>query len=110
MSPSSSPGRCPYRAEERGGSPMCAHRAGPHFLQIPGPSNVPGRILRAIERPTMDHRGPEFHALAKEVLAKVKPIFKTEHPVVIFPSSGTRSEEHTSELQSLMRISFAVLC
>src|SRR3546814_14816994 len=66
---------------------MCAHRAGPHFLQIPGPSNVPGRILRAIERPTMDHRGPEFHALAKEVLAKVKPIFQTEHPVVLFPSS-----------------------
>src|SRR3546814_6422772 len=72
---------------------MCAHRAGPHFLQIPGPSNVPGRILRAIERPTMDHRGPEFHALAKEVLAKVKPIFKTEHPVVIFPSSGTGAWE-----------------
>src|SRR3546814_19682220 len=72
---------------------MWAHRAGPHFLQIPGPSNVPGRILRAIERPTMDHRGPEFHALAKEVLAKVKPIFKTEHPVVIFPSSGTGAWE-----------------
>src|SRR3546814_9320880 len=109
---------------------MWAHRAGPHFLQIPGPSNFPGRILRAIERPTMDHRGPEFHALAKEVLAKVKPIFKTEHPVVIFPSSGTgaweaalvntlspgdsvlmyRSEEHTSELQSLMRNSYAVFC
>ena len=69
------------------------HRAGPHFLQIPGPSNVPGRILRAIERPTIDHRGPEVQALAKEVLAKVKPVFKTEHPVIIFPSSGTGAWE-----------------
>ena len=72
---------------------MSGHRAGPHFLQIPGPSNVPGRILRAIERPTIDHRGPTFQALAKEVLAKVKPVFKTEHPVIIFPSSGTGAWE-----------------
>jgi len=70
-----------------------SHRAGPHFLQIPGPSNVPGRILRAIERPTIDHRGPTFQALAKEVLTKVKPIFKTEEPVIIFPSSGTGAWE-----------------
>ena len=70
-----------------------AHRAGPHFLQIPGPSNVPGRILRAIERPTIDHRGPEFQALAKDALAKIKPIFKTEQPVIIFPSSGTGAWE-----------------
>ena len=58
-----------------------SHKAGPHFLQIPGPSNVPGRILRAIERPTIDHRGPAFQALACEVLEKVKPIFKTVEPV-----------------------------
>ncbi len=70
-----------------------AHRAGPHFLQIPGPSNVPGRILRAIEKPTIDHRGPEFQDLAKEVLEKVKPIFKTKNPVIIFPSSGTGAWE-----------------
>src|SRR3546814_3676643 len=89
MSPSSSPGRCPYRAEERGGSPMCAHRAGPHFLQMLGPSNVPGRILRAIESPTMEHRGTEFHAVAKEVLAKGQPNFRTENPVVIIQSQGT---------------------
>ena len=70
-----------------------AHRAGPHFLQIPGPSNVPGRILRAIEKPTIDHRGPEFQDLAKEVLEKVKPIFKTRNPVIVFPSSGTGAWE-----------------
>ena len=70
-----------------------SHKAGPHFLQIPGPSNVPGRILRAIERPTIDHRGPAFQALACEVLEKVKPIFKTIEPVVIFPSSGTGAWE-----------------
>ena len=70
-----------------------SHKAGPHFLQIPGPSNVPGRILRAIERPTIDHRGPTFQALACEVLEKVKPIFNTIEPVVIFPSSGTGAWE-----------------
>ena len=70
-----------------------SHKAGPHFLQIPGPSNVPGRILRAIERQTIDHRGPAFQALACEVLEKVKPIFKTAEPVVIFPSSGTGAWE-----------------
>jgi alanine-glyoxylate transaminase / serine-glyoxylate transaminase / serine-pyruvate transaminase len=69
------------------------HRSGPHFLQIPGPSNVPGRILRAIERPTIDHRGPDFQALARSVLGKVKQVFQTEHPVVIFPSSGTGAWE-----------------
>ncbi|NQW09395.1 MAG: aminotransferase class V-fold PLP-dependent enzyme [Alphaproteobacteria bacterium] len=72
---------------------MSGHRAGPHFLQIPGPSNVPGRILRAIERPTIDHRGPMFQELAKTVLAKIKPIFKTTNPVIIFPSSGTGAWE-----------------
>lgn len=70
-----------------------SHVAGPHFLQIPGPSNVPGRILRAIEQPTIDHRGPTFQALACEVLDKIKPIFKTVEPVIIFPSSGTGAWE-----------------
>jgi alanine-glyoxylate transaminase/serine-glyoxylate transaminase/serine-pyruvate transaminase len=70
-----------------------SHRAGPHFLQIPGPSNVPGRILRAIERPTIDHRGPTFQALAKEALTKIRPIFQTTEPVIIFPSSGTGAWE-----------------
>ena len=70
-----------------------SHVAGPHFLQIPGPSNVPGRILRAIEQPTIDHRGPTFQALACEVLEKIKPVFKTIEPVIIFPSSGTGAWE-----------------
>ena len=70
-----------------------SHRAGQHFLQIPGPTNVPGRILRAIEQPTIDHRGPAFAALSCEVLAGLKPIFGTEGAVVIYPSSGTGAWE-----------------
>ncbi len=66
-----------------------AHASGRHLLQIPGPTNVPGRVLRAIEKPTIDHRGPEFRGLAHEVLDGVKRIFKTAGPVVIFPASGT---------------------
>lgn len=68
-------------------------RAGRHFLQIPGPSNVPDRILRAIDNPTIDHRGPEFGALGREVLAGLKEIFRTKAPVVIFPASGTGAWE-----------------
>ena len=67
--------------------------AGRHFLQIPGPTNVPDRILRAIDRPTIDHRGPEFQALGKEVLEGMKRIFQTRHPVVIYPASGTGAWE-----------------
>jgi len=67
--------------------------AGRHFLQIPGPTNVPDRVLRAIDRPTIDHRGPEFQALGQEVLAGIKRIFKTRHPVVIYPASGTGAWE-----------------
>ena len=70
-----------------------SHRAGRHFLQIPGPSNVPDRILHALQRPTIDHRGPEFQALAKEILQKLRPIFKTTEPVIVFPSSGTGAWE-----------------
>lgn len=68
-------------------------RSGRHFLQIPGPTNVPDRILRAIDRPTIDHRGPEFAALAREVLAEIRTIFKTRHPVVIYSASGTGAWE-----------------
>ncbi len=66
---------------------------GRHFLQIPGPTNVPDRILRAMARPTIDHRGPEFARLGQEVLEGLKEIFRTRGPVVIFPSSGTGAWE-----------------
>ena len=69
------------------------HHAGRHFLQIPGPSPVPDRILRAMSLPTIDHRGPEFGALGLEVLGKAKRVFKTEGPVVIYPASGTGAWE-----------------
>jgi alanine-glyoxylate transaminase / serine-glyoxylate transaminase / serine-pyruvate transaminase len=69
------------------------HSAGRHFLNIPGPSPVPDRILRAISFPTIDHRGPEFGALGLTVLAGLKKVFKTDHPVVIYPASGTGAWE-----------------
>jgi len=69
------------------------HPAGRHFLQVPGPSPVPDRILRAMSYPTIDHRGPEFGALGLHVLADIKKIFKTEQPVVIYPASGTGAWE-----------------
>jgi alanine-glyoxylate transaminase/serine-glyoxylate transaminase/serine-pyruvate transaminase len=67
--------------------------SGRHFLQIPGPTNVPDRVLRAIDRPTIDHRGPEFGALGRRVLERLRSIVKTRHPVVIFPASGTGAWE-----------------
>ena len=67
--------------------------AGRHFLQIPGPTNVPDRVLRAIDRPTIDHRGPEFQQLGKDVLEGMRRIFRTRHPVVIYPASGTGAWE-----------------
>jgi alanine-glyoxylate transaminase/serine-glyoxylate transaminase/serine-pyruvate transaminase len=66
---------------------------GRHFLQIPGPTNVPDRILRALDAPTIDHRGPEFKRLASGVLEGLKGIFRTSGPVIIFPSSGTGAWE-----------------
>jgi alanine-glyoxylate transaminase/serine-glyoxylate transaminase/serine-pyruvate transaminase len=69
------------------------HRAGRHFLQIPGPTNVPDRVLRAIDRPTIDHRGPDFNRLARDVLDGLKPIFGTRGPVIIYPASGTGAWE-----------------
>jgi alanine-glyoxylate transaminase / serine-glyoxylate transaminase / serine-pyruvate transaminase len=68
-------------------------RAGRHFLQIPGPTPVPDRILRAMDMPVIDHRGPDFKKLGLEVLAGIKTIFKTSSPVVIYPSSGTGAWE-----------------
>ena len=67
--------------------------SGRHFLQIPGPSNVPDRILRAIDRPVIDHRGPEFCRLGAEVLEGLRPVFQTASPVVIYPASGTGAWE-----------------
>ena len=66
---------------------------GHHFLQIPGPSPVPERILRAMHKQVIDHRGPEFAKLGKQVLEGCKTIFQTSQPVIIFPSSGTGAWE-----------------
>lgn len=70
-----------------------AIHTGRHFLQIPGPTNTPLPVLAAMARPTIDHRGPEFQALAREVLAGVKPVFGTTQPVVIYPATGTGAWE-----------------
>ena len=66
-----------------------AHQSGRHFLQIPGPSNVPDRVLRAIAQPTIDHRGPEFAQLTLGILDKLQSVFNTESPILIYPASGT---------------------
>ena len=66
---------------------------GRHFLQIPGPTNVPDRVLKEIAQPTIDHRGPEFAELGLEVLDGLKGIFRTRGPVVVFPASGTGAAE-----------------
>ncbi|WP_048439920.1 alanine--glyoxylate aminotransferase family protein [Caenimonas sp. SL110] len=69
------------------------HPTGRHFLQIPGPSPVPDRILRAMSLPTIDHRGPEFGVLGLQVLKGIAQIFQTKHPVIIYPASGTGAWE-----------------
>ena len=69
--------------------------AGRHFLQIPGPTNVPDRVLRAMDNPTMDHRGPDFGRFGAQLLEKVRAVFKTRGPVVIYPASGTGAWEAT---------------
>jgi len=74
--------------------------AGRHFLQIPGPTPVPDRILRAMDRPTIDHRGPEFQQLGQRVLSGIKTVFKTKGAVFIYPSSGTGAWE--ASLANLM--------
>jgi alanine-glyoxylate transaminase/serine-glyoxylate transaminase/serine-pyruvate transaminase len=70
-----------------------AYRSGRHFLQIPGPTNVPDRVLRAIAAPTIDHRGPEFAALARHVLTGIRQLCGTSRPVALYPSSGTGAWE-----------------
>ena len=70
-----------------------SHRSGRHFLQIPGPTNVPDRVLRAIDAPTIDHRGPDFARLGLEVLEGLRGVFKTSGPVVVYPASGTGAWE-----------------
>ena len=69
------------------------YKAGTHFLQIPGPSNVPDRILRAMDYPTIDHRGPDFAKIGAACLAGMKTVFKTKSHVVIYPASGTGAWE-----------------
>ena len=83
------------------------HPSGRHFLQIPGPSPVPDRILRALSLPTIDHRGPEFAHLGKKVLSGMQRIFQTRHPVVIYPASGTGAWE--AALVNTMSVGDAVL-
>jgi alanine-glyoxylate transaminase/serine-glyoxylate transaminase/serine-pyruvate transaminase len=70
-----------------------SYQAGRHFLQIPGPTNTPLPVLAAIAKPTIDHRGPEFGKLGREVLAGIRTIFKTTKPVIIYPASGTGAWE-----------------
>jgi alanine-glyoxylate transaminase/serine-glyoxylate transaminase/serine-pyruvate transaminase len=69
------------------------HRTGRHFLQVPGPSNVPDRVLRAIAAPTIDHRGPAFARLALDVIEGLKAVFKTKGAIMIYPASGTGAWE-----------------
>ena len=72
---------------------MNTRSPGRHFLQIPGPTDVPGRVLRAISEPTIDHRGPDFAVLGRSVLTGLKRVFQTDDPVLIFPASGTGAWE-----------------
>ena len=69
------------------------HKTGRHLLQIPGPSNVPDRILRSMDFPTIDHRSEEFFELAEQCLSGIKDIFKTKNNVIIYPASGTGAWE-----------------
>ncbi|MCC6197844.1 MAG: aminotransferase class V-fold PLP-dependent enzyme [Burkholderiales bacterium] len=70
-----------------------SHPSGRHFLQIPGPTNVPDRVLRAMDRPTIDHRGPEFARLTREILDRLRPVFQTAGPIVTYAGSGTGAWE-----------------
>src|SRR5277367_6022645 len=72
---------------------MNTRSPGRHFLQIPGPTDVPGRVLRAVSEPTIDHRGPDFATLGRSVLTGLKRVFQTNDPVVVFPASGTGAWE-----------------
>ena len=69
------------------------HKAGRHFLQLPGPTNVPDRVLRAMNRPTIDHRGPAFGEMTRHILSALRPVFGTSSPVYVFPASGSGAWE-----------------
>src|SRR6202023_4226501 len=79
---------CRWRTD-RIRSVVVSYPTGRHFLQIPGPTNVPDRVLRAMAAPTIDHRGPAFQALTLEILELLGPAFATKGPVVVYPGSGT---------------------
>src|SRR6202048_3172529 len=72
---------------------IAPRHSGRHFLQIPGPTNVPDRVLQAIAMPTIDQRGPEFALLGQEIVAGMKRVFQTADAVVVYPSSGTGAWE-----------------
>src|ERR1039457_6244240 len=91
-SPPKSDIRAQQNRDSREGRQMTLH-TGRHFLQIPGPTNVPDRVLRAMDMPTLDHRGPEFAELGHAVLAGCQRIFRTKQPVIIYPASGTGAWE-----------------
>src|SRR6201989_171442 len=84
--------RSEFRPQKSGEDIMTQHQ-GRHFLQIPGPSPVPDRVLRAMDMPVIDHRSAEFGELGKAVFAGCQKIFQTRGPVIIFPSSGTGAWE-----------------
>jgi alanine-glyoxylate transaminase/serine-glyoxylate transaminase/serine-pyruvate transaminase len=86
-------GQLVARTECREAKMTQPYHAGRHFLQIPGPTNVPDRVLRAIDNPTIDHRGPAFGELGKGILADLRQIFQTAGPVIIYPASGTGAWE-----------------
>ncbi|MFY7958975.1 MAG: pyridoxal-phosphate-dependent aminotransferase family protein [Elsteraceae bacterium] len=70
-----------------------AYKSGRHFLQIPGPTNTPDRVLHAMAKPTIDHRGPEFQKLARDTVVELKKVFQTQNPIAIYPASGTGAWE-----------------
>ena len=86
------PGARDCRESPREGRHMTLH-TGRHFLQIPGPTNIPDRVLRAMDMPALDHRGAEFAELGFAVMAAMQRMFRTTQPVIIFPSSGTGAWE-----------------
>jgi alanine-glyoxylate transaminase/serine-glyoxylate transaminase/serine-pyruvate transaminase len=91
-----------------GGIRRMSFAGGRHFLQIPGPTNVPDQVLRAMSAPTIDHRGPQFAQLTLELLAAIKPVFGTGGPVILYPSSGTGAWE--AALVNTLKPGDRVLC
>lgn len=81
-------GHIAYRYNQPMINPATSRQIGRHFLQIPGPTNLPERIGRALSRSTIDHRGPEFKRLTGQILEKLGPVFQTSHPIIIYPSAG----------------------